>query len=88
MMVYYHKAKCHTGKKNGSLSSMPKARAYIIKIWLVLLYLTAGPFATKLGLVVKHYKPECPVEKKKGITAFKVKVIAKVQNVSECSSGW
>ena len=24
---------------------------------------TAGPVATKLGLIVQHYKPECPAEK-------------------------
>ena len=56
-------------------------------------------FASKLGLIVQHHKPECPVEKwdycvqgqvhskglecqwENGITAFKVKVTAKVQNV-------
>ena len=32
--------------------------------------------------MVQHHKPECPVEI--WITAFKVKVTAKVQNVSEC----
>ena len=25
--------------------------------------LTAGPFATKSGLIVQHHKSECPVEK-------------------------
>ena len=43
-------------------------------------------FATKLGLIVQHHKLECPVEK--WIAAFKVKVTAKVQNVSECLSRW
>ena len=42
--------------------------------------------ATKLGLIVRHYKPECPVEN--GITVFKVKVTTKVWNVSECLSRW
>ena len=38
--------------------------AYIIKIWLFLLYLlsSAGRFATKLGLIIQHHKPECPVQ--------------------------
>ena len=27
------------------------------------IFQTAGPFATKLGVVVQHYKPECPAEK-------------------------
>ena len=40
------------------------ARAYIIEIYLFLLYfLTAGRFATKFGSIVQHYKLECPVEK-------------------------
>ena len=37
--------------------------AYIIKIWLFLLYQTTGWIATKLGLIVQHHNPECPVEK-------------------------
>ena len=48
---------------------------------------TAGPFATKLGLIVQHHKPECHVMWKNGITVFKVTVTGKVQNVSECLSG-
>ena len=27
------------------------------------IFQTAGPFAAKLGFIVQHYKPECPVEK-------------------------
>ena len=42
--------------------------------------------ATKIGLLAQHHKLQCPVEKL--ITALKVKVTAKVQNVSECLSGW
>ena len=42
-------------------------------------------FATKLGLIVQHHnKLECPVKK----WDYCVKVTAKVQNVSECLSGW
>ena len=50
------------------------------------IFLTAGWFATKLGLVVQHYKLECPFEK--WDYCVKVKVTAKVQNVSECLSRW
>ena len=58
------------------------ARTFIIKIWLFLLYFwTADWFATKLGLIVQYHKPECPVEK--WITAFKVKVTAKVHFVTK-----
>ena len=39
------------------------ARAYIIKIWLLLLYLlNCWSFATKLCSIVQHHKLECPVE--------------------------
>ena len=39
-------------------------RAYISKKWLFLLYLLNCwcPFAARLGFIVQHHKPECPVE--------------------------
>ena len=46
----------------------------------------AGLLAIKLGLIAQHHTPECPV--KKLDYALKVKVTTKVQNVSECLSGW
>ena len=53
-------------------------RAYMIEIWLFLLHLlNCKSLATKLGLMVHHHTPECPV--KKLITAFKVKVTVMVQ---------
>ena len=42
-------------------------------------FIKGRPFATKLGLVGQHHKPECPEEKKK--KRIKVKVAAKVKNV-------
>ena len=40
------------------------ARAHVIKIQIFYyIFQTAGPFATKLGLVVQHYKSECSAEK-------------------------
>ena len=39
-------------------------RAFMIKIWLFLLYLlNCCYFATRLGLLVQHHKLECPVRK-------------------------
>ena len=49
-------------------------------------HLAISVVMSKLGLIVHHYNPECPVAN--GITTFKVKVTMKVQNVSECLSGW
>ena len=45
---------------------MVTVRVYIIKILLIFtifdyIFYTAGPFATKLGLIVQHNKLECPV---------------------------
>ena len=37
---------------------------------------TAGPVATKLGLIVQHYKPECHA-KQKLFAVFKVTVTAR-----------
>ena len=42
--------------------------------------LTVDSLAAKLGLMIHHQKPECPM-KKKWITAFRVKVKAKGQNL-------
>ena len=42
------------------------ARAHMMKMWLSLYYSfwTVDSLATKLGLMIHHHKPECPVEKK------------------------
>ena len=61
-------------------------RVYIIKIWLFLLYLLkCWSDCNKLRSIVQHHKPEFPV--KNQVTAFKVKITVKGQNVSECLSG-
>ena len=46
---------------------------------------TAGLFATRLGLIVQHYKWECRVEK--WDYCIQGQLTAKVQNVCECLSG-
>ena len=58
--------------------NMTMSTIYLLNCWSI---------ATNLGFIVQHQKPEHPMEKK-WITAFKVKVTAKVQNVSECLSRW
>ena len=80
------KASC---RKTGSLYSMLRSQRGLIYSkydYFCCIFLTAGWFATKLGLVVQHYKLECPFEK--WDYCVKVKVTAKVQNVSECLSRW
>ena len=67
MVVYYHEGECHEWKLvPGSLSSMSRSQRGLI--WPKCEYFydffwTSGPFATKLGLLVHHQKPECSVEK-------------------------
>ena len=62
------------------------ARAYIIVIWLFLLYtLSCWSFAT--SLVWQYSITSRSVVWKNGITAFMVEVTAEVQNVSEYLSG-
>ena len=43
------------------------SRTCVIKIWLFFFFYhifeSLSPFATKLGLIVTHQKPECPVQK-------------------------
>ena len=59
------------------------ARAYVIKIWHFLLcLLTAGPFATKLSLIVQHHKLQCPAGKWDYFVQGQGH--NEVQNVSEC----
>ena len=53
--------------------------------WYIIL--TADPFATKLGLMLRHHKVECPVKRLDCSVVVKVKVTGNVQNSSECPSG-
>ena len=72
-------------KKNGSLSSKLRSERGLVKSkddYFYYIFETTRPFATKLSVIVQYHKPECPV--KNGFTALKVKVTAKVKNVSEC----
>ena len=62
-----------------------KLKPYDQNKWLFQLYfLTVDSLTTKLGLMILHRKPECPVKKKNWTTAFKVKVTAKGQNINAC----
>ena len=65
------------------------ARAYIIEIWLFLLYLLNFWSVCKqiwFTLMVHHHKFECPV--KKWIAVFKVRVTVKAWSVHECLFWW
>ena len=50
-------------------------------------YLTADPFATKLGLMVHHHKVDCLGKRLDCWVVHKVEVTEKVQNSSDCSYG-
>ena len=56
------------------------ARAHMIKIWLCYVIWTVDSLATKLGLMIHHQKPECPMKKKMDYS-IQVKVTAKGQNL-------
>ena len=64
------------------------ARANIIKIWLVLQYFTKLLVGLQPKMVWTYNIISLSVLWKILITAFKVKVTARIQNVSECLSGW
>ena len=73
-------------RKNVLLSSRSRSQwGLIIKIWLFNnIFCTYYLFATKLGLMVHHHKLECLL--KHLYAVYKVKVTAKVWNISECLS--
>ena len=71
--------------KIGSLSSMSRSQWGLIWSQYESFYYTFwinDSLATKLGLMIHHLKPEC--REQNWITAFKVKVAAKGQNVGVC----
>ena len=52
--------------KLGSLPSISRSQQGLILSkydYFYYIFETAGPFATKLDLIVQHHKPECPVGK-------------------------
>ena len=66
MVVYYHEVVCHAENWFTIISDEFTTRAYITKNMTVstfLLYFLNCQSATKLGLIVQHYKPEWPVQK-------------------------
>ena len=63
-------------------------RGYIIKIWLFLRYLLNCRSVCNQTWFVSAASEAKSVLWKNWVTAFKVKVTAKVQNVSECLSKW
>ena len=67
MVVYSHEAECQAEKVGHYLQCQGHSEDLCnqnktIKIFYYI-FQTAGPFATRLGVVVRHYKPECPAEK-------------------------
>ena len=84
MVMYYHEAMCHAEKLvhhfrcQGHSKDLSK---YDLKKSNNSIFETAGPFATKLGLMVQDHKSECPVAKLDYCVQGQIK--PKVQNVSE-----
>ena len=88
MVVYYHEAECHAEKLVQYRKSQGHSEGLYDQnmiIFTVSFLYTTGPFPTKLALIAQHQMPLFPTEKKQPlITAFKVKVTVKIQNVSDC----
>ena len=64
MVVYFYKAECQAEKIGHYLQSQGHSQDLCNQNkTFYYIFQTAGPFATRLGVVVQHYKPECPAEK-------------------------
>ena len=65
MVVYYHEVMCHAEKLVHFLQCQGHSKGLCNQDMTISVVcdFTSGPFATKLGLIVQHHKPECPVEK-------------------------
>ena len=65
MVVYYYEAMCHAEKLVHCLQCQGDSKGLYNQNMTIFYYIfrTAGPFVTKLGLIVQHHKLECPVEK-------------------------
>ena len=61
--MQHHEPKCHEGKKGAIFKVKVTARAHVIKIWLCSIFWIIDSLATKLGLIIHYYKPECLVKK-------------------------
>ena len=74
-------------KKIGLLSSRWRSQLRIIKMCLLNIW-TTDPFAMKLGLMAHHHKADCLVKRLGCSVVVRVQGTGKVQNSSECTSGW
>ena len=70
MVVYHYEANCQAEKRRRKKKLVPFRQCqghneglYNQNMTISTVFQTAGPVATKLGLIVQHYKPECPAEK-------------------------
>ena len=63
--MYYHEAMCHAEKLVHYLKCQGHSEPLYNdkKDYFYDIFEIAGPFATKLDLIVEHHMPECPVEK-------------------------
>ena len=87
-MVYYHEAECHAEKKLvHCLQCQGHSMGFCNQTITISTVSSKLPvhLQSNLVLIIQHHKLECSVEKLN--SAFKVKVAAKVQNISECLSG-
>ena len=63
-MVVYYEVVCHAEKLVHYLQYQGHSKGlYNQSMTFYYIFYTAGPFATRLGLIVQHHKLECPVGK-------------------------
>ena len=84
IVMQHHKPECHAEKKWFTVFNVKvTARVYIIKIWLFFALSSKLLVCLQPNLVWWYSIISQSVLWKHGITAFKVKVTVKIQNVSE-----
>ena len=86
MVMQHHKPECRAEKLVLCVQCQGHSEGLYNQNMTIFYYIfkSAGPFATKVSLMVQHHKPECPV----GKCDYCVQGQGhnKVKNVSECLS--
>ena len=91
MLMHHYKPEYHTEKLVSYLQGQGHRKGlYDRNMTFYNIFWTTDPFATKRGYLEFCFEPVCLVtcERERRITVFKVTVTAKLQNLSECLSGW
>ena len=84
-MVQHHKRECSVEKWDYCIQGQDHSKGSKCQCMFVqIVSSTADHFDTKLGMVMRHYEPECHAEKM--FTVFKVSVTVKDHIIKICFS--